>query len=295
MNHREVTRRYHQGAGIPWVVLEDPDGAGTDLYRSISTADELLRHARRHHRRYLVPPAPRRLRRGHPRRQLEKVRPARGGHSARPPPDSPAPRMASNAGSRREDRSPWRLSRSARRWSTCLGDVVRAVRGGDPGAPEVRREPRESGYGPTVMISVRGRGVGRAHREFSCKLNLELRHRTGPRPRPCRGAGPLVPPPRTYVVAPGGVVLSYRAEARSGTTRWSGRECSRAFAMRRAGEVKDRATLHHPRQRRAVTGRPSRRPATSFDVHGRGGSRQGAGRVARSIPAARRGRPPNAL
>jgi len=169
-------------------------------------------------------------------KQLEKVKAAPVAATCAPPPDSPARGWPSKCWIPTGRRSPWRLSSIARRWSTC-GRRGARVRGGDPGAPEVRREPREVGRRPTGHDLGGGRGVGRAHRGVREKLNLSLRSNRAP-------SGGLAE----------GLDLSYRSreptswrrgasscrtarEARSGTTRWSGRECSRAFANA-AGLVK---------------------------------------------------------
>jgi hypothetical protein len=74
----------------------------------------------------------------------------------------------------------------------------------------------KSGDGRLVMISVEDAGSGGRIAEFGKKLNLTFRSNRAPTGGLADGLDLSYRLPRTYVVGPGGVVLSYRA----GSQKW---------------------------------------------------------------------------
>jgi thiol-disulfide isomerase/thioredoxin/uncharacterized membrane protein len=215
MNHREVTRKYIKALGIPWVVLEDPDGAVTDLYRSISTPTS-----------YFVTPG------GtivdtwfHPHpddfdaaiaKQLDKLKAAPAAAACAPAPESPAPRMAFDMldpeGKKVSLSSQLDRPAVVHLWATWCAPCVEEI----PALLKFGSSLEKSGDGRLVMVSVEDAGSGGKIAEFEKKLNLTFRSNRAPTGGLADGLDLSYRLPRTYVVGPGGAVLSYRA----GSQKW---------------------------------------------------------------------------
>jgi thiol-disulfide isomerase/thioredoxin/uncharacterized membrane protein len=215
MNHREVTRRYIQSLGIPWVVLEDPDGAVTDLYRSVSTPTTY----------FLTPGGTVVDTWFHPHpddfdaamaKALDKVKAAGASVACTPAPETPAPRLAFDMldpeGKKVTLAS--KLDRPAivHLWATWCEPCVAEL----PALLKFGSTLEKSGEGRLVLVSVEDASSGGKIADFAKKLSLDLHSNRAPSGGLAEGLDLSYRLPRTYLVAPGGVVLG----SRSGSQKW---------------------------------------------------------------------------
>ena len=204
-SHREITRRYLKEQQISWPVLEDPDGSITELYRNISTPttffitpDGTVVHTWLYAHPDNFPAAM--------ESALAKIGPASSG-ACRQAPESPGSRLALDMlaanGSKVSLAS--KLDRPAivHFWATwcapCVGELPQLLKFG--------QSLEKAGAGRLIMISVEDAQSGPRIAGFARKLGLELptfRSPTGELTQMLDIAYRL---PRTYVVAPNGVIV----------------------------------------------------------------------------------------
>ena len=215
-SHREVTRKYIRDQHIPWPVLEDPDDAIAELYRSISTPTT-----------YFVTPQgmivdawyyP------HPSNfdkvmaeTLAKVGGAATGTQAcTPAPPTPGPRLALDMLAPEGKKVPLAslLDKPAvvHLWATWCAPCMEEI----PALLKFGQSIEKSGTGRLVMLSVEDASAGDKIAGFAKKFNLPLRSNRAP-------SGPLADAvdlsyrlPRTFIVAPGGALVG----ARQGSQKW---------------------------------------------------------------------------
>ena len=213
-SHREITRKYIKDRQIPWTVLEDPDNAIGEVYRAISTPTTYFLtpqgtviHAWFYAHETGFDQAM--------EQALAQVRnaPARACLAV---PSAPAPRLTLDMlePDGRKVTLASQLDRPAlvHLWATwcapCMEEIPSLLRFG--------QSLEKSGTGRLVMLSVEDAGSGDKIAGFAKKYGLPLHSNRAP-------SGPLADVldlsyrlPRTYVVAPNGVLLA----SRQGSQKW---------------------------------------------------------------------------
>ncbi|HEU5181966.1 MAG TPA: redoxin domain-containing protein [Candidatus Polarisedimenticolia bacterium] len=204
-SHREITRRYIKQEQITWPVLEDPDGSITELYRNISTPTTF----------FITPDGTvvQTWLYAHPDNfpaAMETALSQAGKASSgvcKQAPESPGSRLALDmlAANGTKVSLASKLDRPAivHFWATwcapCVGELPQLLKFG--------QSLEKSGTGRLIMISVEDAQSGPRIESFARKLGLQLptfRTPTGELTQMLDIAYRL---PRTYVVAPNGVIV----------------------------------------------------------------------------------------
>ena len=208
-SHREITREYIKLRGIPWVVLEDPDGAISEIYRGISTPTT-----------YFITPGGMVIgawfyAHGEDfaaamENVLAEVAAAQKAGECRALPQTPAQRMAFDmlGPDGKVVSLASRLDRPAlvHFWATwcmpCVEEIPALLRFGD------RLE--KSGDGRLVMVSVENAASGDLIGGFAKRLGLDLLSNRAPSGGLAQQLDLSYRLPRTFLLARDGVVLGYR-------------------------------------------------------------------------------------
>jgi thiol-disulfide isomerase/thioredoxin/uncharacterized membrane protein len=214
MSHREITKRYIKDKQIPWTVLEDPDDAIGEVYHSISTPTTY----------FLTPKGavvhawfyPHETGFDQAMEQaLSQVKNADARACLAVPP-APAPRLTLDMlgpdGKKLTLASQLDRPAIVHFWATwcapCMEEIPALLRFG--------QSLEKSGAGRLVMLSVEDAASGDKIAGFAKKYGLALRSNRAP-------SGPLADAldlsyrlPRTFVVAPNGVLVA----ARQGSQKW---------------------------------------------------------------------------
>jgi thiol-disulfide isomerase/thioredoxin/uncharacterized membrane protein len=213
-SHREVTRAYIKDQQIPWTVLEDPDDAVSEVYRSISTPTTYFLTPQGMVAEIWFYP--------HPQNFDKAMDDALGrvatmsSDTCGPAPATPAPRLAFDVLTPDGKKVPLssQLDRPAlvHLWATwcapCMEEIPAILRFG--------KSLESSGAGRLVMVSVEDAGSADKISGFAKKFSLPLHSNRAP-------TGPLAQAvdlsyrlPRTYLVARDGTVLAMR----QGSQKW---------------------------------------------------------------------------
>ncbi len=204
-SHRKVTEAYIRSQGIPWPVLEDPDGAVNDLYRSISTptvfvvspegsVTEIWYYAHTEGFEAAMDAA------------LRRARSAEG--ACRAVPAAPRPRIAMNLTG--ADGKKTALASLVDRpslvhfWATWCKPCVEEL----PALLRFRDHLEKGGTGKVILVSVEGEGAGPAIAAFQKKLGADLRSYHAPSGGIADAVDLSYRVPRTYLVSAQGEVLS---------------------------------------------------------------------------------------
>lgn len=214
-SHRLITAAYLKEQEIPWPVLEDPDGAVMDLYRTITTPTS-----------FFVSP------RGkivdawyyaHPtgfdeamEQALARAKAADAAGACEPAPGEPEPRIAFDmldpGGARVSLASKLGAPAIVHLWATWCAPCVEEI----PALLRFGEKLEKSGDGRLLMISVEDAAAGEKITGFAEKLGLDLRSYRAPTGGLASALDLSYRLPRTYVVAPNGAVLA----TRQGSQKW---------------------------------------------------------------------------
>jgi thiol-disulfide isomerase/thioredoxin len=206
--HRKITEDYIRAQHIPWVVLEDPDNAIAELYRSNSTPTT-----------YIVSPASRIADiwyYAHPgnfgqalETALAKSRSAAPAACVTPPAVSVA-HLAFSVMAPDGKRLPLAslLDRPTlvHFWATWCAPCVEEL----PSLLRFRDRIEKEGTARVVLISVEAEDAGTKIAGFQKKIGLDLRSYRAPSGGLADKIDLAYRVPRTYLVAPGGEILSIR-------------------------------------------------------------------------------------
>jgi thiol-disulfide isomerase/thioredoxin len=211
--HRKVTENYIRAQHIPWVVLEDPDNAISDLYRSESTPTI-----------YIVSPSSTIVDiwyYAHPdgfRQALEKsLAMVHSAAACKTPPASPTARMDFSVmapdGKRRPLASLLDRPALVHFWATWCAPCVEEL----PSLVRLRDALEKAGTARVVLVSVEGDDAGPHIAAFQKKVGLDLRSNWSPSGGLADKADLAYRVPRTYLVGKSGEVLALR----QGSQNWS--------------------------------------------------------------------------
>jgi thiol-disulfide isomerase/thioredoxin/uncharacterized membrane protein len=204
--HRKVTENYIRAQHIPWVVLEDPDNAIAELYRSISTPTT-----------YIVSPSSKIVdiwyyaHAGNFLQALEtSLAKAASPSACEAPPSVPAARLAISVMAPDGKRLPLAslLDRPAvvHFWATWCAPCVEEL----PSLVRLRERIEKEGTARVVLVSVEGEEAGKRIADFQKTIGLDLRSYRAPSGDLAQKVDLARRVPRTYLVAPGGDVLALR-------------------------------------------------------------------------------------
>ena len=204
--HRAVTESYIKTQHIPWVVLEDPDNAIAELYRSVSTPTT-----------YVVSASGRIVdiwyyaHEGNFRQVLEaSLAKARTAPACEAPPRAPAARLAFSMtgpdGKRLQLASLLDRPAIVHFWATWCAPCVEEL----PSLLRFRDRVEREGTARVVLVSVEGEEAGAKIAGFQKKLGVDLRSYRAPTGGLAQKLDLAYRVPRTYLVAAGGEVLAVR-------------------------------------------------------------------------------------
>jgi thiol-disulfide isomerase/thioredoxin len=213
-SHREVTRAYIKDQQIPWTVLEDPDDAVSEVYRSISTPTTYFLTPQGMVAEIWFYP--------HPQNFDKAMEDALGrvasmsSDTCSPAPATPAPRLALDVLTPDGKKVPLssQLDRPAlvHLWATwcapCMEEIPAILRFG--------KTLESSGAGRLVMVSVEDASSGDKIAGFAKKFSLPLRSNRAPSGALAQAVDLSYRLPRTYLVARDGTVLGLR----QGSQKW---------------------------------------------------------------------------
>jgi len=204
--HRAVTANYIKMLGIPWVVLEDPDNAIAELYRSVSTPTT-----------YFVSASGRIVdiwysaHGANFRQVLEaSLAKARTAPACDAPPAAPSARLGLSVMAPDGKRVPLAslLDRPAivHFWATWCAPCVEEL----PSLLRFRDRVEREGSARVVLVSVEGEEAGASIEGFQKKMGVDLRSYRAPSGGLAQKVDLSYRVPRTYLVAAGGEVLAVR-------------------------------------------------------------------------------------
>jgi cytochrome c biogenesis protein CcmG/thiol:disulfide interchange protein DsbE len=204
--HRAVTESYIKIKHIPWIVLEDPDNAIAELYRSVSTPTT-----------YVVSASGRIVdiwyyaHEGNFRQVLEaSLAKARSAPGCEAPPRAPAARLAFSMtgpdGKRLQLASLLDRPAIVHFWATWCAPCVEEL----PSLLRFRDRVEREGTARVILVSVEGEEAGAKIAAFQKKLGVDLRSYRAPTGGLAQKLDLAYRVPRTYLVAPGGDVLALR-------------------------------------------------------------------------------------
>jgi thiol-disulfide isomerase/thioredoxin/uncharacterized membrane protein len=210
--HRAVTANYIKMLGIPWVVLEDPDNAIAELYRSVSTPTT-----------YFVSASGRIVdiwysaHGANFRQVLEaSLAKARTAPACDAPPAAPSARLGLTVMAPDGKRVPLAslLDRPAivHFWATWCAPCVEEL----PSLLRFRDRVEREGTARVVLVSVEGEEAGARIESFQKKMGVDLRSYRAPSGGLAQKVDLSYRVPRTYLVAAGGEVLAVR----QGSQNW---------------------------------------------------------------------------
>jgi thiol-disulfide isomerase/thioredoxin/uncharacterized membrane protein len=213
-SHREVTRAYLKDQQIPWTVLEDPDDAVAEVYRSISTPTTYFLTPQGMVAEIWFYP--------HPQNFDKAMDDALGrvatmsSDTCSPAPATPAPRLALDVLTPDGKKVPLssQLDRPAlvHLWATwcapCMEEIPAILRFG--------KTLESSGAGRLVMVSVEDAAAADKIAGFAKKFSLPLRSNRAPSGALAQAVDLSYRLPRTYLVARDGTVLALR----QGSQKW---------------------------------------------------------------------------
>jgi thiol-disulfide isomerase/thioredoxin/uncharacterized membrane protein len=205
--HRKQTENYIRTQGIPWTVLEDPDGAINDLYRSISTPTTFVVSPSSCVAEiwYYAHPEG-----GFPAALEKALAKAGSAKECAPAPPVEAARlgfsMMDGGGKRLDLASLLDRPSLVHFWATWCVPCREEL----PSLVQFRDRVEKDGAARVLLVSVEGEEAGGKIAEYQKSIGLDLRSYRAP-------AGGLADRidlsyrvPRTYLVAPGGEVLALR-------------------------------------------------------------------------------------
>ena len=204
--HRAVTANYIKMVGIPWAVLEDPDNAIAELYRSVSTPTT-----------YFVSASGRivdiwyNAHGANFRQVLEaSLAKARTAPACDAPPPAPSARLGLSVmapdGKRVPLASLFDRPAIVHFWATWCAPCVEEL----PSLLRFRDLIEREGSARVVLVSVEGEEAGARIEGFQKKMGVDLRSYRAPSGGLAQKVDLSYRVPRTYLVAAGGEVLAVR-------------------------------------------------------------------------------------
>jgi len=204
--HRAVTANYIKMVGIPWAVLEDPDNAIAELYRSVSTPTT-----------YFVSASGRIVdiwysaHGANFRQVLEaSLAKARSAPACDAPPPAPSARLGLSVmapdGKRVQLASLLDRPAIVHFWATWCAPCVEEL----PSLLRFRDLVERDGTARVVLVSVEGEEAGARIEGFQKKMGVDLRSYRAPSGGLAQKVDLSYRVPRTYLVATGGEVLAVR-------------------------------------------------------------------------------------
>jgi thiol-disulfide isomerase/thioredoxin len=213
-SHRAITDAYIREQGIPWTVVEDPDGVISELYASVSTpttvfvspsgaVEDIWYYA--HDEGFDAAMD----------RSLAKTRAAQS--ACRAPDPQPSPQLAMSVlgadGKRVELTSLLERPTIVHFWATWCKPCVEEL----PSLMHFRDTVEKDGLGKVVLVSVESEADGKRIQEFQKSLGVDLRSYRAPKGGATSAIDIGYRLPRTFVVGPGGSVL----DERQGSQKWT--------------------------------------------------------------------------
>lgn len=213
-SHRAITDAYIRQQGIPWSVVEDPDGVISEQYGSISTpttvfvspsgtVEDIWYYA--HDEGFDAAME----------RSLAKTRAVTSACRAADP--GPSPKLALSVlgadGKRVELTSLLGRPTLVHFWATWCKPCVEEL----PSLMRFRDTVEKEGLGKVVLVSVESEADGKRIQEFQKSLGVDLRSYRAPKGGAASAFDIGYRLPRTFVLGPGGSVL----DERQGSQKWT--------------------------------------------------------------------------
>ena len=213
-SHRAITDAYIRQQGIPWTVLEDPDGVISEQYGSISTpttvfvspsgtVEDIWYYA--HDEGFDAAME----------RSLAKTRAVTSACSAADP--GPSPKLALSVlgadGKRVELTSLLERPTLVHFWATWCKPCVEEL----PSLMHFRDALEKEGLAKVILVSVESEADGKRILEFQKSLGVDLRSYRAPKGGVASAFDIGYRLPRTFVLGPGGSVL----DERQGSQKWT--------------------------------------------------------------------------